>query len=52
MNVKSNAKTEEMNRAVKKAAAEMRPDELLNLADSSLDTLGVKRLKENTNEQK
>lgn len=47
---KSNTKTEEMDRAVKKAAAEMRPDDLLNLADSSLDTLGIKRLKGNTNE--
>jgi hypothetical protein len=50
MNAKSNTRTEEMERAVKKAAAEMRPDDLLNLADSSLDTLGIKRLKENTNE--
>jgi hypothetical protein len=52
INVKSNTRTEEMDLAVKKAAAAMRPDELLNLADSSLDTLGIKRLKENTNEQK
>jgi hypothetical protein len=50
MNVKSHTKTEEISRAVKKAAAEMRPDDLLNLADSSLDTLGIKRLKETTNE--
>jgi hypothetical protein len=50
MKVKSNTKTEEISRAVKKGAAEMRPDDLFNLADSSLDTLGIKRLKEATNE--
>lgn len=50
MTAKSNTKTEAISRAVKKAAAEMRPDDLLNLADSSLDTLGIKRLKETTNE--
>jgi hypothetical protein len=50
MKVKSNTKTEEISRAVKKAAAEMRPDDLLNLADTSLDTLGIKRLKETTND--
>lgn len=52
LSVTSNTKTEEIEAAVKKAAAGMRPDDLLNLADSSLDTLGIKRLKENTNEQK
>jgi hypothetical protein len=43
MSVKSSTKTEDTRRAIKRAAAEMRPDDLLNLADSSLDTLGVKR---------
>jgi len=43
MSIRSNAKTEDIRQAVKKAVAGMSPDDLLNLADSSLDTLGIKR---------
>ena len=43
MRASSNAKTDDARRAVKNAAAAMSSDTLLNLADSSLDGLGIKR---------
>jgi hypothetical protein len=43
MQVQSNTKTDDITRAIKRAAKGMSPDVLLNLADSSLDTLGIKR---------
>lgn len=36
-------KADDTRQAIKRAAASMSPDVLLNLADSSLDTLGIKR---------
>jgi hypothetical protein len=43
LRVVSNSKRENARRAAKRAAEAMSPDALLNLADSSLDTLGIKR---------
>lgn len=43
MEVRPNPKSEFSRQAVKMAAERMAPDALLNLADTSLDTLGVKR---------
>jgi hypothetical protein len=43
MQVRSNTRSDELRQAVNKAVAHMSPDVLLNLADSSLDTLGLKR---------
>lgn len=43
MRVVSNSKTDNARRAARRAAEAMSPDALLNLADSSLDTLGIKR---------
>jgi hypothetical protein len=43
MQARSNTKTDDSRRAIKSAAERMNPDDLLNLADSSLDTLGLKR---------
>lgn len=43
MRVVSNSKKDNARRAAKRAAEAMSPDALLNLADSSLDTLGIKR---------
>lgn len=43
MQVNANAKTDEIRRALNKAVTSMDPDELLNLADSSLNTLGIER---------
>jgi len=43
MQVQSNTKTDDTSRAIKRAAEGMSPDVLLKLADSSLDTLGIKR---------
>ena len=41
MQVRSNAKSDEIRQALNKAATSMDPDNLLNLADKSLDTLGI-----------
>jgi hypothetical protein len=43
LRVVSNSKRDNARRAAKRAAEAMSPDALLNLADSSLDTLGIKR---------
>lgn len=43
MQVRSNTKTDEIRHALNKAATSMDPDNLLNLADASLDTLGIKQ---------
>jgi len=43
LQVRSNSKAEDTAQAIKRAAAGMSSDDLLNLADSSLDTLGIKR---------
>ena len=43
MRVVSNSKSNDARRAAKKAVEVMAPDALLNLADSSLDTLGIDR---------
>src|SRR4051812_6481729 len=42
MRARSNTKTDEVRGAMKKAAESMSPDDLLNLADSVLDALGIK----------
>lgn len=43
LRVVSNSKTNDARRAAKRAAETMSPDALLNLADSSLDILGINR---------
>jgi hypothetical protein len=43
MQARSNTKTDDVRQAIKKAAENMNPNDLLNLPDSSLDTLGIKR---------
>jgi hypothetical protein len=42
MQVRANQKTDEIRRSIEKAVTSMRPDDLLNLADSSLENLGIK----------